>query len=147
MRKLFSYGAVGVVGSAIYIFCTIFLTETVGITPIISSGLAYTASFSISFFANHHFVFRSKESVLKTGIRFTLVSAFGFFLTTSIIYLTVEIFKIPYLYGVAAVLIIIPLSNFLLNLRWTFRDTQRQMTTYKFSRIFNLQKKAMFWRH
>lgn len=123
MRRLFSYGAVGAVSSAIYFFCTVFFIETVGISPIISSGVAYAASFIFSFFVNHHFVFRSKKNISKTVVRFSLVSAFGFCLTTLVMFLIVEIFKIPYLYGVAVVLVVIPLSNFLLNLRWTFGDT------------------------
>lgn len=122
MRKLFSYGAVGVITSAIYFFCTISLTETFGIAPIVSSGMAYIASFLFSFFANHHFVFRSKEHISKTVVRYVLASVLGFFLTSSIIFLTVEIFKMPYLYGVVAVLIVIPLTNFSLNLRWTFNE-------------------------
>ncbi len=122
IRRLFSYGGVGVVVTAIYISCTVFFVEIVGISPVISSGLAYIASFMISFFANHHFVFRSKEHISKTVVRFTLVSVLVFLLTTSIMYLTVEVFKVLYLYGVAVVLVVIPLTNFLLHLRWTFKD-------------------------
>jgi len=124
MRTLFSYGAVGVVGSAIYIFCTVYFIETIGISPVISSGLSFIVSFVFSLFANHYFVFRSKENISKTVVRYALVSALGFSLTTLIMYVTVEISKRPYLYGVAVVLFVIPLSNYLLNLHWTFKKSR-----------------------
>jgi putative flippase GtrA len=126
IRRLFSYGIVGAVVTAIYVLCIIFFTETLGITPTIASALAYIASFMLSFFANHHFVFKSKEHVSKTVVRFALVSALVFFITTSIMYLTVEVFNITYLYGVAVILFVIPLSNFLLNLCWTFREAKHK---------------------
>jgi putative flippase GtrA len=123
MRRLFSYGVVGVIASAIYILCTVILIETFGLAPITSSGLSYIASFLFSFFANHHIVFKSKENISKTIIRFAVVSVFGFCLTTLIMFLIVGIFKLPYPVGIALVLVAIPLSNFLFHLRWTFKIT------------------------
>lgn len=122
LRRLFSYGGVGLLVTAIYAFCTVFFVEIAGFQPTTSSGLAYLSSFLVSFFANHHFVFRSKRHISNTAIRFMLVSAIVFFLSTSIMYLTVEVFGVLYLYGVVLVLVVIPLTNFLLHSRWTFRD-------------------------
>ena len=121
MRRLLAYGMVGLVGAAIYFFSTIFFVETIRFSPILSSGLAYIASFTFSFLANHHFVFESEESIKKTIIKFSAVSAFGFLLTTAIMYCTVGILSIPYLYGVGVVLVVIPTSNYFLNLFWTFK--------------------------
>jgi len=123
MRKLLSFGAVGLVSSAIYFCCTVFFIEIVSIAPTISSAMAFVASFLFSFFANHYFVFRSKEDISKTVVRFALVSAFGFVLTTAIMFAIVAIFQKPYLYGVAVVLVAIPLSNYSLNLHWTFKNS------------------------
>ena len=125
MRRLFAYGAVGMVGAAIYFFTTIFCVEIINFSPVLSSGLAYIASFTFSFLANHYFVFESDESIKKTIIKFSAVSAFGFSLTTAIMYCTVGILNIPYLYGVGLVLVVIPMSNYFLNLLWTFRATSK----------------------
>jgi putative flippase GtrA len=142
IKKLFSYGIFGVIVSLIYVLCTIFFTEAVGLTPIIASALAYITSFMLSFFANHHIVFKSKESISKTVVRFALVSAFVFALTTSIMYLTVDVFNISYLYGIVVVLVIIPLSNFLINLCWTFKEGSTiPITIYKLRDYFYVQKK------
>ncbi len=123
LKRLFSYGVVGVIVSGIYVLCTIFFIEMFGFRPTIASVLSYISSFMFSFFANHHVVFKSKEKMSKTVMRFILVSAFVFVLTTLIMYLMVEVFKIPYLFGVVVVLLVIPLSNFSLNSYWTFRES------------------------
>lgn len=144
LKRLFSYGVVGVIVSTIYVLCTIFFTETIGFTPIIASALAYITSFMLSFFANHHIVFKSKENMSKTVIRFAVVSAFVFVFSTSIIYLTVEVFKIPYLYGVAVVLVLIPLSNYVLNLSWTFREVNKNEDIMYGSVLFTMRLYLFF---
>lgn len=120
-QRLFLYGVVGVTVSAVYVLFTVFFTEVIGLTPIAASALAYIASFLLSFVGNHRVVFMSNENMSRTIVRFALVSAFIFFLTSAIMYLAVEVLRVPYLYGVTVVLIVVPLSNFSLHLLWTFK--------------------------
>ena len=124
LKRLFSYGIVGLIVSVTYVICTIFYTEVLEVTPIKASALAYVTSFMLSFFGNHHVVFKSKEGMSKTIVRFAVVSACIFTLTTTIMYLAVDVINVPYLYGVAVVVVVIPLTNYSLSLYWTFREAK-----------------------
>jgi len=39
-------------------------------------------------------------------------------------YLAVDVINVPYLYGVAVVVVVIPLTNYSLSLYWTFREAK-----------------------
>jgi putative flippase GtrA len=121
MRRLATYGLVGGVSSLIYLIVTLAFSESGESHPVIGSAVGYGASFLFSFLMNHHFVFRSTESIRRTLIKFAAVSVFGLFLTSLIMATTTELLGVHYAYGVAAVLIAIPFSNYLLNLHWAFK--------------------------
>jgi putative flippase GtrA len=123
IRKIASYGFVGAVSSLVYLGGTVFFVETVHMSPTISSGISYVSSFLFSFFANHHFVFKSKKRIIYTILQFSVVSGISFLLTISIMYCTVRIFHINYFYGVGLTFVVIPTLNFLLNSIWTFRGS------------------------
>lgn len=122
MKLLFCYGIVGLLGSISYFFGVIFFVNVMTLHPTAASILSYILIFTITFFINHHWVFASNEKIKKTIIRFGLVSLLGLTITTLIMFITVTIFNFQYLYGILLVLIIVPLSNFLLNSCWAFRN-------------------------
>jgi putative flippase GtrA len=125
VRRLVAFGVVGVISTAIYAAFTIFFTEAVSLGPTASSAIAYGLSFVFSFSANHHFVFRSKESMRNTVVRFLGVSVFGLLLTSATMSFIVDVCGFDYFYGIATVVVLIPTSNFVLHHFWTFGKRNR----------------------
>lgn len=122
MKQLVTYGLVGAVSSLIYLLVTVVLSEFVAVRPVSASAIGYCASFAFSFLMNHYVVFQSKKSPRGTLVKFSVVSAVGIALTSLIMIAATDLFSLNYAYGVAMVLIAIPLSNYLLNLYWAFRN-------------------------
>jgi len=96
--------------------------EYLSLGATLSSAVAYALSFLFSFVANHYVVFQSKKRIRNTLIPFLFVSIFGFMLTSLTMFLIVDVYGFIYFYGIATVLVIIPLSNYVLNHLWTFKE-------------------------
>ena len=74
----------------------------------------------ISFFLNKAFTFGSDFSHQKL-LRFLIVSAIGFILNFSIMFLIVNVLSFHYSIGELVTILVIPIINFLLNNYWTFK--------------------------
>lgn len=121
LRELFAYGIVAIFVSAIYFVLAICLVEKFNINSTLASVLSYVASFILSFFFNHHWVFKSNKNQSETFARFLIVSAFCLCLTTAIMFLVVNVIELPYKFALAIVMVVIPLHNYLLNSLWAFK--------------------------
>jgi putative flippase GtrA len=123
--KLFSYGLVGVIGTLIHFSVLILLVELFQLDPVLSSSIGFIVTVIVSFYLNRRFTFRSKLSkTTVTFIKYTLVSCSGFILNSVIMYISVHILLFHYSIGQAIVVVVLPISNFLLNNYWTFKETK-----------------------
>ncbi|MER3423902.1 MAG: hypothetical protein C4293_12380, partial [Nitrospiraceae bacterium] len=66
--------------------------------------------------------FRSSEDHGYALLRFVIVSCAGLLLNTGIMHFCVAVLGWTYVWGAFSVIVIVPVSNFLLNAYWTFAD-------------------------
>jgi putative flippase GtrA len=123
--KLFSYGIIGLIGTLIHFSVLVFLVELFHFEPVLSSSIGFIVTVIVSFYLNRRFTFRIKTSkTTVTFIKYTLVSCSGFILNSVIMYFSVHMLSLHYSIGQAIVVVVLPISNILLNNYWTFRESK-----------------------
>jgi putative flippase GtrA len=122
-NKLFFYGLVGLLGTAIHFSTLVLLVEIFGLGPTFSSSIGFILTVIISFFLNKNYTFKVPgESSSTMLFKYILVSWSGFILNSLIMYLTVQVMSVNYMIGQAVVIVVLPITNFLLNNYWTFKE-------------------------
>lgn len=89
--------------------------------PVIASTAGFAASVIVSYVLQHAWVFRSAASHSVAGGRFLTVTVAALALNTSVLWLGTEVLRAPYPYVQAVALVAIPVLNYTINSRWTFR--------------------------
>lgn len=114
------YGAVGLLGTAIYFLIVLFLVESLGFDPVVSSGGAVLVVIVITYLLNRGWVFASDREHRSAFPRFLLIAAFSLLLNIAVMHLTVNVLGWWYVAGLVVATLIIPPTNFVLN-HWCFR--------------------------
>lgn len=118
--KFIKYSIVGCISVLIYFLSVFVLVELFDKDPIFASTLSFIIMTYISFLLNKKYTFGSNFSYNQLW-RFLVVSAIGFTLNFSIMYLVVNILSLHYVIGELITTLIIPIINFILNNYWTFK--------------------------
>lgn len=123
--KLFLYGIIGLVGTLIHFSVLVLLVELFHLEPVLSSSIGFIVTVIVSFYLNRRFTFRTKSNqTTVTFIKYTVVSCSGFILNSVIMYGAVHILSLHYSIAQAIVVAVLPISNFLLNNYWTFKESK-----------------------
>lgn len=118
--QLLKYGITGLFGSVLYFVVMVALVEAGGVQPTLSSFLAFLTTVASCYFINSYWTFNIQDISWNRFFKYTLVSLVGLLLTTSITYTGAHVLDIWYLYTQIAVVIVVPISNYLLNSLWVF---------------------------
>jgi putative flippase GtrA len=118
--KFIKYSIVGCISVLIYFLSVFVFVELFDKGPIFASTLSFIIMTYISFLLNKKYTFGSNFSYNQLW-RFLVVSAIGFTLNFSIMYLVVNILSLHYVIGELITTLIIPIINFILNNYWTFK--------------------------
>lgn len=110
----------------LYIISAIFLKDIFNTSFIISSSFAYFISFLFSYLINNYFVFGVNFKKIRTISRFAITSSFGFLLTSLIVYLA-DRMGLSYYLAILVVVVIMPIINYTVNLRWTWADSNQEI--------------------
>lgn len=119
--RLVRYGISGG-ASALTHFGVGLALASLGVRPIVASTAGFGASILVSYALQHAWVFRSAAAHGVAGGRFLTVTAAAFALNTVILWLGTEALPAPYPVVQMVALVAIPVVNYSLNSRWTFRD-------------------------
>jgi putative flippase GtrA len=90
--------------------------------PVAASTIGFCASVLVSYTLQHAWVFRSTAGHATAGGRFLTVTAAALALNTSVIWLGTAALHAPYAIAQGTALVLIPVLNYSLNSRWTFRS-------------------------
>jgi putative flippase GtrA len=115
--KLFRYGVSGAASAVTHLGGGLLLAEVLGVRPVLASSAGFVASVLVSYGLQRSWVFRSSAGHLAAGGRFLTVTAVAFALNAVILGLVAG----PYLMVQGIALVAIPVVNYALNSRWTFR--------------------------
>lgn len=122
-RQLVRYLVVGGLGTAVHLALLAFCVEALRLDPVFGAVIGFVGALLVSYGLNRHWTFR----LHGTGRpwRYAVVSLGGLMLNTALMYTLVKRFGWPYLPAQLSVVLIVPLSNFLLNRYWAFAPEPR----------------------
>lgn len=98
------------------------LVEILSLDPVFSSVVSFVFILIGSYYANRYWTFRSDRGHSYSLPRYIIVSLSGLSLNTGIMFLTVNILGWWYMFGQLIAIFVIPLSNFMLNFYWSFKE-------------------------
>jgi putative flippase GtrA len=119
--RLIRYGISGGASAATHFGVGLALAEGLHVPPVAASTTGFVASIVVSYVLQRAWVFRSTATHAVTGSKFLTVTACAFALNTLVLWLGTEVLHGPYPVVQAAALVAIPVLNYSINSRWTFR--------------------------
>jgi len=114
------YCVVGGLGTLLHFGATIALVEGAHVAPVPASIAGFLLALAVSFVLNRSWVFRSTAQPLQSGMKYTVVSVTGLALNTLIMTAITVWLGWNYLWGLALVVAVVPMTNYTLNRRWAF---------------------------
>lgn len=121
LRRLVRYGISGGASALTHFGVLVLLAEVLHVWPVAASTAGFVASILVSYLLQRRWVFRSRIGHGVAGARFLTVTAVAFGLNTGIVWAGTEALHLPYGGVQMVALSVIPLVNYTLNSRWTFR--------------------------
>jgi putative flippase GtrA len=122
LGRLIRYGISGGASAATHFGVGLALAEGLHMWPVAASTIGFAASVAVSYVLQHAWVFRSGAGHTVAGPRFLTVTAAAFGLNTGVLWLGTSALGAPYPAVQALALVLIPVLNYTLNSRWTFRS-------------------------
>jgi putative flippase GtrA len=120
LGRLLRYAISGGASAATHFGLGLLLASS-GVQPVVASTAGFVASILVSYGLQHAWVFRSETGHAVAGSRFLTVTAAAFALNTVVLWCGTEALHAPFPLVQAVALIAIPILNYTLNSRWTFR--------------------------
>ena len=120
-KKFIRYGIVGAIGTFVHLALLFIFVEIFSFHAVVSSSIAFIAVVIISYCLNYTWTFKAKSNHATALTRYIMVCSIGFGLNAGIMFVVVDIFQLWYLFGQIISIIVIPISNFILNSRWAFK--------------------------
>jgi putative flippase GtrA len=126
------YVIVGGLGTATHLAILTVCVEWGGLDPILGTIAGFLGALSVSYVLNHCWTFQSRRPHLSSLWRYVTVSLTGLMLNTGMMYVLVSLLHWWYLTAQLSVILIVPVSNFLMNRYWTFSFNPEQCTLKKY---------------
>jgi putative flippase GtrA len=120
LRTGVRYVVVGILGTLAHFTTTVALVEGLSVDPVVATVLGFIVALVLSFVLVRGWVFGSSAAVARTFPRYVMVSVAGLLLNALIMHVTVDVVRVSYLWGLCAVVLVVPAFNFTLNRTWTF---------------------------
>jgi putative flippase GtrA len=122
LGRLIRYGVSGGASAATHFGVGLLLAEGWHVWPVAASTAGFVASIVVSYALQHAWVFRSQSGHAVASVRFLTVTAAAFALNTTVLWLGTDVLRGPFPVVQAVALVAIPVLNYTLNSRWTFRS-------------------------
>jgi putative flippase GtrA len=119
--RLVRYGISGGASALTHFGLLVLLAEVLHVWPVAASTAGFVASIVVSYLLQKAWVFRSDAAHTVTGAKFLTVTAVAFGINTGVVWVGTEVLHAPYGWVQMVALCLIPLVNYTLNSRWTFR--------------------------
>jgi putative flippase GtrA len=121
IARLLRYAVSGGASALTHFGIGLALAEGLHVRPVAASTTGFLASIVVSYVLQHAWVFNSTTGHAVAGTRFLTVTAAAFALNTVVLWMGTEVLHGPYPVVQAVALVAIPVLNYSLNSRWTFR--------------------------
>lgn len=121
------YNGAGLICTAIYLAVNVLFVQVLHLSAVLSVILGFFIYIVLNYMLNGFWVFRLQMQKTKhrhAAVKFIIVSMLGLVLNVSIMYLTVNILKLWYMYGLIFAMCIIPTVNFIMHNLWSFKSVR-----------------------
>lgn len=115
IKKIVSFGLVGIVATAIEYILLIILKEVFDIDVLIGSGIAFTVSLCFNYYLSIKYVFVDKKemSKLKEMSGFFVTAIIGLLINQIVMYVLVDLVSLYYLISKVVATTVVMLWNFI----------------------------------
>ncbi len=120
--RLARYTVAGGLSALTHVGTLTLLVETGLAAPVVASTIGFVLSIVVSYTLQKLWVFSSTARHRTTLPRFLCATTVAMLLNAAVLSLGTEVFSIHYLVAQGVALVLIPLSNYLINSLWTFRE-------------------------
>lgn len=121
LAKIIRFILVGISSGAIYAGVTALLVSA-AVAPVPASLVGYAVSVPTSFLGHRRFSFRSNGHWTAEAVRFVVMQAINIAVTAAAMHGAVGLFHVPYYWGMAATVVLVPIANFICMNVWVFRN-------------------------
>lgn len=111
----------GGIGTLFYVGFLTYFVEIFSLHPVISATVAFLLLEIYIYIAYRIWVYSPSRGHTYSIPRYIIVTSIALLLNSSLMYLTVEILQLWYLWGLVFAALIVPLTNFLISYYWAFR--------------------------
>lgn len=122
LRRLVSFGLVGVVGTLAHYLTLVVLVEAAGADPVLATTLGFVVGAAVNYWLNHRYTFKSTKTHLDAGPKFFLIAMVTGLLNALLVHAGVHLAGLNYLLVQVGATLAVFLANFALNSLWTFRE-------------------------
>lgn len=122
MPSLIRFAISGGLATLTHITVFVALVEWLELRPFYASVPAFLAAVWVSYVLNYRWTFRADGPHQVLFPRFALVAVTGLILNLLITYLVVDLWHFWYGYALLAIIMIIPVTTFLLSRFWVFQE-------------------------
>lgn len=120
-HRLVRHLLAGGIGTLLYMSGVFLLVELGGLRPVYGVVVSFLFFELYIYIANRTWVYQTSENHAHSVPRFIALTVLTLVLNAGLMYLFVDVFGQPYLWGLAATVLVIPPTNFVLNYYWAFR--------------------------
>lgn len=119
--RLARYAVAGGLSAFTHLGTLTFLVEAGAVRPVVASSVGFVLSILVSYTLQRGWVFASSTRHRTAVPRFLTATLVALALNTAVLTLGTEVLSLNYVVVQVVALILIPLSNYLINSLWTFR--------------------------
>ncbi len=120
LAALARFAAVGLLSSGLYAGVMLLAIRFGGVAPGVASALGYAAALPVNFGLHRSFTFASRGRIRREALRFLLLHGINMALSMAIVHLMVTVAGLPAAAGALAVVLAIPLLQFIALESWVY---------------------------
>jgi putative flippase GtrA len=123
LRRVATFGIVGAVGTLVHYSALVLLVETGLLDAVAATTVGFALGAIVNYLLNYRYTFNSTKAHRDSGPKFALIAIATGLLNTLIVHAGVGILGFNYLFVQVVTTATVFLLNFLLNILWTFRES------------------------
>ncbi len=118
--QFIKFGIAGLAATLIHVLVVFILVEMAGWNPVLATFPAFLFALAGSYLINHRWTFAAMGEHGRHFPRYAVIAMMGLGLNLLLMALAVNVLHLGYAWGLALVLMVVPLAGFLLQRNWSF---------------------------
>jgi putative flippase GtrA len=120
LSRLARFSAVGAIATCVHIGVAMIAVAAAGVSPTVGATIGFLSAFIVSYVGHFRFSFAASGRYRDYLLKFAVSSLASFLLSTAAVWVATAILGIDYKPALIALVIIVPVCNYLVNRFWVF---------------------------